>query len=96
MAFSAHTQPATNVSATRVSAETSQTSETRLVDLKLATNRQMGSGNCANPLGRRYERCSGSAGAGAVEVAESAETSPGAASGEGRHQRAPNGGYSGG
>jgi hypothetical protein len=37
-----------------------------------------GSGKCANPLGCRYGRCFGNVGAGAVGVAESAETSPGA------------------
>ena len=35
---------------------------------------QRGSGKCANPLGCRYGRCSGNAVAGAVGVAESAET----------------------
>ena len=33
-----------------------------------------GSGKCANPLGCRYGRCFGNAVAGAVGVAESAET----------------------
>ena len=35
-----------------------------------------GSGKCANPLGCRYGRCFGNAVAGAVGVAESAETPP--------------------
>ena len=78
MAFSAHTRPATRVSATRVSAETSETSETPSVffGCQLAPHRRVrgGSGNCANPLGCRYGRCSCNAVAGAVGVAESAET----------------------
>jgi hypothetical protein len=36
-----------------------------------------GSGKCANPSGCRYGRCSGTVGAGAVWVAETAETPAG-------------------
>jgi hypothetical protein len=58
--------------------ETSETSETPSVffGCKLAPRRRVrgGSGNCANPLGCRYGRCSCNAVAGAVGVAESAET----------------------
>ena len=36
-----------------------------------------GSGKCANPSGCRYGRCSGTVGAGAVGVAETAETPAG-------------------
>jgi hypothetical protein len=56
MAFSVHPRPATKVSATRVSAETSETSETHLVALELATNRQTGSGKCGNPAQCRFGR----------------------------------------